>query len=153
MNLYQINTALMSLIDPETGEIMNDEAFEALQMEQTEKRENIALWIKNLTAEAAALKAEKQAFAERQAAAERKAERLRDYLSRDLAGQTFSSPRVICSFRRSESVKITDIKALPAEYLKQAEPTADKAAIKAAIKAGEQISGAEIETSYNIMIK
>ena len=88
MNLYAINDlitqAFDSAVDMETGEIVNEEAYEALdclQMEFNQKVEGILLWIKNLSAEAEALKKEKMAFADRQAAAERKAESLKKYIS------------------------------------------------------------------------
>ena len=47
-NLYEINEEIKNTIDLETGEIVDFEAFEKLQMERTEKLENIALWYKNL---------------------------------------------------------------------------------------------------------
>ena len=96
MNLYAINDlitqAFESAVDMETGEIVNADAYEALdslQMAFDKKAEGILLWIKNLTAEAEALKKEKQAFAERQSAAERKAESLKKYISGVLCGNKF----------------------------------------------------------------
>ena len=66
MKLYEIDQAIMDCIDMETGEIVNEELLNDLQMERDAKIENVALWIKELKAEAEALKAEKLAFAERQ---------------------------------------------------------------------------------------
>ena len=55
MNLYEINAALMQAyddaVDQETGEIIENEAYKAiddLQMALEEKTENVLLWIKNL---------------------------------------------------------------------------------------------------------
>ena len=66
MNLYEINAALMQAyddaVDQETGEIIENEAYKAidgLQMALEEKTENVLLWIKNLQADAEALKKEK----------------------------------------------------------------------------------------------
>ena len=59
MNLYEINEALYGCVDEETGEIIDAEKLEALSLAFDEKVENIALWIKNLLADAAAIKAEK----------------------------------------------------------------------------------------------
>ena len=151
--LYEINESIMALIDEETGEITDIEALNALQIERDTKLENIALWVKNLKADAEMFKAEKQAFEERQKRAEKKAESLKNYLASALEGQKFKTARVECSYRSSESVNVTDITVIPTEYLKFAEPTADKIAIKAAIKSGKEIAGAEIVSKQNLLIK
>ena len=43
--------------------------------------------------------------------------------------------------------------AIPKEYLKFADPTVDKNAIKAAIKAGTSVAGAEIVEGKSMSIK
>ena len=58
MNIYEIDNAMMSLIDEETGEIKDFTAFEELQMQREEKIENVALWYKNLVAESKAIREE-----------------------------------------------------------------------------------------------
>lgn len=151
--LYEIDSAIMALIDDETGEITDPDALDALQLERDEKIENIALWIKNLTADAAAYKAEKQSFEEKQRKAEKKAESLKNYLATALNGAAFKTSRVQVSFRRSESVNITDMSLLPDEFIKVAEPTADKAAIKAAIKEGKEFAGAELVCKTSLQVK
>ena len=153
MTLYEIDAAILDCIDAETGEVVDADKLNDLQMEREEKVEAVALWIKDLTAEAAALKAEKQAFSERQAAAEKKAESLRKWLSDALAGQKFKTTRVAVSFRKTESVDVPDVWALDDSFLKYAEPTADKAKIKAAIKAGETVTGAELVDGISVTIK
>mgnify|MGYP000917782718 FL=1 len=65
MNIYEIDNAMFSLIDEETGEIKGYEAFEELQMQREEKIENVALWYKNLIAESKAIREEEKALAER----------------------------------------------------------------------------------------
>lgn len=152
-NLYEINESLTALIDEETGEILDFEAFETLSLERETKLENIALWIKNLNADAAMYKAEKQAFEEKQKRAERKAESLKTYLSTFLNGEKFKTARVDCFFKKSESVNVIDMSQLPSEFLKYSEPTADKTAIKAAIKEGKEVAGAEILVKNNLQIK
>ena len=62
-NLYELTAQLENFeleVDEETGEITNLDELDALQLERDEKIENIALWVKNLTADAAAIKAEAQ---------------------------------------------------------------------------------------------
>ena len=144
MNLFEIENEIMNCWDQETGEILDSNRLDQLEIERDEKIENIALYIKNLTADAEALKAEKQSFEERQKAAENKADSLKRYLANYLAGQKFSTPRVAISFRKTQSVNVTDMTLIPGKYLKFADPTPDKKSIKNAIKNGERVAGAEL---------
>lgn len=160
MNLYEINADLVAAfeaaVDQETGEVLNEDAldeFYGLQMAWDEKIENIACYIKNLKADAAALKAEKDALAARQKVAERKAERLSRYLSLALNGNKYESPRAKITWRKSESVEIADITQIPEEYLTCAAPTANKVDLKAALKAGKEIPGAALVQNMNMSIK
>lgn len=153
MNLYEIDQAIMSLIDEETGEIKDYEAFAELQMDKEAKIENTALYIKNLLSDAEQLKAEKLRFAERQKQAEAKAESLKTYLDLFLAGEKFSSTKVSVTYRWSSSVDVYDISKIPEKYLKFADPTANKTAISTALKNGEVIEGAKIVEKNNIQIK
>ena len=66
MNIYEIEQAITDLVDPETGEITDFEALDALSMARDEKIENVALWTKNLNAEAKAIREEEKALAEYQ---------------------------------------------------------------------------------------
>ena len=152
MKLYEINEAILNCIDPETGEV-DCEKFDALMMERNEKIENLACWHKDLLSEAAAIRAEEKALAERRQAKERRAESISRYLEKVLAGQKFETSRAVCSFRKSQKVEITDLDKIPDDYLKYSQPTADKAAIKAAIKDGLTIEGAELVDSVTMSIK
>lgn len=153
MKLYEIDQAIMDLVDNETGEIIDIEMFDSLQMERDEKIESIALYIKDLKAEAEALKAEKLAFAERQKVAENKAESLKNYLAYVLNGQAFKTTRASVSFRKTQSVEIDDIYKLDENYLRYKEPEADKTAIKEAIKAGQTVKGATLIENTSVIIK
>lgn len=160
MNLYDIDAgiaeAFNAAIDPETGEIMDEsmaERFEQLQIDRDQKIENTACLIKNLRAEAAALKAERDALAARQKAAENKAESLSRYLAGFLNGEKFKSTRAAVSWRKSETLEVTDILQIPDEYLTYDMPKANKTAIKAAIKAGTEVPGVQIVQNMNMSIK
>lgn len=152
MKLYEINDAILACIDPETGEV-DAEQFDALMMERNDKIENLACWHKDLLAEAAAIRAEEKALAERRKAKENRAESISRYLEKILDGQKFETSRVVCPFRKSQKVEISDITKIPDDYLKYSQPTADKAAIKAAIKDGLTIEGAELVDSVSMTIK
>ena len=160
MNLYEINAALMQAyddaVDPETGEIVENEAYKAiagLQMDLEEKTENILLWIKNLESDAEALKKEKMAFADRQAKAESKAESLKKYVGGVLDGNKFQTPRVSAAWRKSEAVEYDDVSTLPKEYIKNPDPVVNKAALKKALKNGAEVEGARLITRQNLQIK
>lgn len=160
MTLYEINAALEAAydaaVDPDTGEIINEAAAQALDnlsMAKDDKIENIALWIKNLNAEADAINAEKKKLAARQAAAENKAESLKRYLSGALAGEKFKTARVAISYRKSESVQIDEGAKLPLELMTTPKPVPNKTAIKEALKAGEVIEGVCLVTNNNIQIR
>ena len=152
MNLYEIDQAIMDAIDPETGEII-DEAFDSLVMTRNQKLENIGLYIKNLEADAAAFKAEKESFADRQKAAENKAASLKRYLSDFLAGQKFETLRVKVSFRKSESLEVSEEAKIPEEFLRYKEPEINKADLKKAVKAGLVLEGVQLVEKQNISIK
>lgn len=153
MSLYDIENAILDCVDLESGEIIDCERLAELQMERDTKVQNIALWIKNLEAEAEAYKKEKESFDKKKSVAENKAKSLKEYLSGYLGGQPFKSIKVNVSFRASDSVNITDISKIPEQFLKVAEPTADKAEIKKLLKAGTAVAGAELITKNNIQIK
>lgn len=153
MNLYEIDSAILDCVDVETGEIFDEEKFEELGLERDAKIESICLWIKNLKAEAEALKVEKDAFAKRQKAAENKMESLKKYISNYLDGTSFESAKVKVSFRKSESLEIEEGAVVPDEYLKFKEPDVDKVALKLALKLGKQFEGISIVENKNIQIK
>lgn len=153
-SLYQIDQAILECLDMETGEIIDSGRLDALFMEKNQKIENVALWIKNLQADALAFKAEKDAFAARQKAAENKVESLKVWLEKALQGEKFSSTRCAVSWKPSEAVKFTDESIVPKKYLvKTITFRPDKTAIKSAIKAGLKVKGAELVKTMNPQIK
>lgn len=152
--LYEIDQAILDCIDTETGEILDMDRLNELQIQREKKVEGVACYIKNLVADAAAYKAEKEAFAERERIASRKAERLKEWLVLALEGQKFSSPKCAVSFRRSETVEVEDVKHIPAELLRvktTVEP--DKTAIKTMLKAGQEIEGCRLVEKLNTQVK
>lgn len=152
-NLYEIDAKITECFDADTGELLDAEKLENLMIEKENKLENVALWIKNLKADAAMYKAEKTAFEERQAAAERKAESLTEWLKNALNGQKFKTEKAEVSFRKTSKIEVLDIWELNEDFVKYSDPTPDKAAIKRAIKAGEDVKGAKLVEDISISIK
>jgi hypothetical protein len=152
--LWEINQAILGCVDAETGEIIDAEALESLVMQRTEKIEAVALWIKNLLSDAAAIKAEKDALADREAKCRKKAEDLKKWLGLALEGQKFSTSRCAVSFRRSETVEVADMALIPAELLRvKTEVEPNKAAIKALLKEGREVVGCRLVENQNVQIK
>lgn len=159
MTLYDIDTQLTNLIDPETGEIADFEQFEQLQMERDTKIENVALWIKNLKADSKAIKQEEKVLKSRRTTTENQIERLTEYLNNALQGQKFKTPKVAISYRNSKAVEITDEIAFK-EWaqannvdLLSIKIDVSKTAIKDAINNGEQVEYAQIVENTSMTIK
>lgn len=153
-SLYEIDQQILSCVDRETGELIDPERLKNLQIERNLKIENIALWIKNLQADALAYKAEKEAFAEREKVAINKAEQLKKYLAKALEGQKFSTAKCAVSFRKSTQLEVVDLGSIPKEYLVSTvtvKPNAN--AIKSLLKEGHEVSGCKLVENLNTQIK
>lgn len=155
MNLYEIDAAILDCVDMETGDILDLEKLEALEMEHKAKISNLACWVKDLRSDAAAIKAEKDALDKRMKAKENLADRISNYLENYLNGAKFEDSRCIISYRKSESTEIAedlDLNTLP-DDCKKITITANKTAIKAALKSGANIDGCKLVVKNNMQIK
>ena len=164
MTLYEIDNQIKEFIDKmfdtvnEDGEVEVDmDQLEELNEARTKKLENIALYIKNLEAEALAIKTEEANLKTRRITLENKADSLKNLLSRSMQNHDetkFSTARCAVSFRKSEAVIITDLDLIDPKYKTEIiDVKVDKAAIKKMIKDGADIDGAVIEERQNIQIK
>ena len=155
MKLYEIDAAIEGCVDMETGDIVDIEKLEALEMERDAKISNLACWIKDLKAEAKAIKEEEDALAKRRRVAENKAESVNNFLMSYLNGCKFKDSRVSISYRKSTSTEIDedlDLNTLPDEYKRVKVETA-KTAIKEALQAGEIIEGCRLVENTSMIIK
>lgn len=158
MSIYEIDDSIMSLVDMETGEIEDEKRYDELQMERTQKVENIGCFYKNLVAEAKAMKEEEANLAQRRKAVENKAERIKNLLAYALRGEKFESPKVRCSYRKSKAVQVDDgFVAWAQEHaddlLTFKEPVPNRTAIKAALADGREVEHAEIVTNESLQVK
>lgn len=157
MNLYEIKQefekAIEECVDMETGEIINPARLDELNMVLTDKRENVALYIKNISAEAKAIDEEAKNLTNRKRVLNNKVEGLKKYLADNLEGHKFETAKVVVSFRKSEQLEINSTEHIPAEYLISQEPKIDKVALKNSIKQGAVINGVQVITKQNIQIK
>ena len=162
--LYEINqeieaaiAAMFEEVDEETGEVKPGtvELLEQLNIERDEKIETLGIYIKNLTAEAAAIKAEEKTLNERRVKKENKIARLKNYLTEQLGGEKWDrSAKVSIAFRTSNPVEIDDITKIPDVFkFEKTEIVPDKKKIAKSFKDGIKVPGAHIEEKKNIQIK
>ena len=153
-SLYAIDQEIMACVDFETGEVIDPERLESLQMERDLKLEGVACWIKNLLSDAEAIKAEKDALAEREAKCRKKADSLKEWLGKALEGQKFSTARCAVSFRKSTKLEVLDEDIIPRAYMVETVSyKPDKQLIKEVLKDGQEIKGCRLIENQNIQIK
>ena len=158
MTLYEIDKDIQALIT-EDGEIEDIERFDALVMERNKKIENIGCWVKNLTAEVAAMKEEKKRLEDRIKSKDRMIDSLELWLDKALDGQKFESPRVAISYRKSKAVEIQDeavFKAWAKDYapaLLKVTYTIDKTGVKNYIAGGAECPCAVIAERKSMQVK
>lgn len=155
-NLFEIDREMLDLIDGETGELLDYEMFTALAVERDTKIENTAQYVKNLLAEAEAIKAEEEALAARRKAKENKAKRLKGYLEAYLDGKKFETAKCKISFRTTSRVEVGKEFV---EWAKEAmpelltfKPEVSKTAIKEALAEGKEVQYAAVVESRSIQI-
>lgn len=168
MTLYEIDSRIKAIIDSlydtvdengEVGEIDFTE-LEQLQEDRRVKMENIALYIKNIEAEEEAIKAEEDKLKARREKLAKKADGLRNRLIYSMQASNepeLATPRCHCKIKTSESTEVTDLNQIPEEFIRikipDPERSADKTAIKKAIKAGATIGGAYIKINTKVVIE
>ncbi len=161
MTLYEIDRRITELVDPETGELLDYEAFQALQMDREEKIEGMALWCKDLTAQAKAIREEVEKLSARARAAARKAEGLKNYIAAALDGEKFSTARCAVSYRRSTSLDVQQADAAAAwltdngyrDHVIYGAPTLDKRAVTALLKLGIEVPGVALAEKWSTQVR
>ena len=169
MTLYDIDAQIAALdgaaeddmlIDDETGELISvSQALDALRMEREAKLENVACWVKNLSAEADAIREEENRLVKRRKAAETKAANLKAWLlaamtREDGTTDKLKTGRVMVSVKRNPPSTLVDDALLPSTY-KVAKITyqANKELIKRELLAGGEVPGAHLEYGRSVIIK
>lgn len=149
MKLYEISEQLRQL--SEMDEIPPEQLQDTLDMISDDfrvKAENVAIVIREIEAQSAALKAESDRMTERKKSLDSKAESLKDYLrfNMEATGIVKVSGKLlsISLGAPSEIVVVPeDALDLPDDFQNHS-VTANKAMIKSALKAGQEIKGCAI---------
>lgn len=164
MKLYEIASAMDAVInggfifDDETGEVIFDSGnLDELEDALDAKLEACGVVVKNIVAEAEAIKAEEKRLAERRRIKEAEADRLKEYVlywMEKSGAKKIDTARVALSTRKSSVVDVTDEAKVPREFFKvKTMASVDKAAVKKAIKAGEEVAGCVINERLTLQVK
>jgi hypothetical protein len=158
MTIYDIDSAIAALVDPETGELGDYEAFQRLQLAWEAKIENLALLYKETRATAEAIKAEADRLLQRRRVLEHNMRRMQEYLALVLDGEKFSSPRCTVSYRRSEGTE-TDPEFIDwarehrPELLMEQQPKIDTQQLKRELKDGLACDYARLVERQNVQVR
>jgi hypothetical protein len=136
-----------------------------IEGEFDEKAESIAIYYKQLLAEAKMLKAEKAVIAKRQSQKEKQAESLKTYLFKSmqaLGRQKIDMPRAVMSLKKNAPSLVVDDEISFVEWaeehnldhlLKYNMPEVKKNDVKALCKKGEEIPFVHMESKQSLSIK
>ena len=160
MNLYEITQEALYLSTLLETEELTPELEEALIINQDQlqaKAVNYAKVIANYQAESDAIDQEIKRLKAMKDNREKKIEWLKESVKKAMlvSGiEKVESPLFKLSVRRSEAVEVDLVEALPNAFQNVKNVvTADKVAIKEAIKRGENITGARLVEKFNLQIK
>ena len=160
MNLYEITREALELASLLETEELTPELEQALMLSQKQlqtKAGSYAKIIANYQANADAADAEIKRLKQYKEQNEKAVDRLKNALLQSMV--LTGTDKLECDFfrfsvRRSEAVEVDLLEALPANYVNEkTTKSADKIAIKEAIKRGENITGARIIENFSLQIK
>lgn len=136
------------------------DTLEGMGGELEVKATNVAMFVRNLEATAAAIKEAEAAMSARRKAIENRADGVRRYLLAAMqhAGiEKIECPHFKLAVRTNPpAVDVFEPALLPAQFMRQPEPplpAPDKTAIKDALKAGQDVPGARLATTNRLEIK
>lgn len=152
--------AAEKLADLDLDEQTIADTLEGMSGELEVKATNVAMFVRNLEANAAAIKEAEQSMSARRKSIENRADGMRRYLLANMqhAGITkIESPYFALSIKSNPAaVVINEPGLIPAEFMRQPEPppaAPDKTAIKEALKAGREVPGAHLAQGVRLEIK
>lgn len=162
--LYEIATeyrnAVEKLADLDLDEQTIADTLEGLGGELEVKAQNVVMFTRNLESTAAAIKEAEAQMAARRKAIERRADGLKRYTlaAMQAAGvEKIECPYFKLSIRANPpAVEVFDERQVPIDYMRVPEPppaAPNKDAIKAALKAGQDVPGCRLTQSVRLEVK
>ena len=169
MKLYEVNQMIEGifeqLVDPETGEIVENEALlaqlDSLQMERSRILEYLAKLVLNTRSQMAALKEEEKRLKERRASLERKDTRLMENLDRECAGEKTDCGVATVCYRKTTKVEVGD-DATAVSWLMETghtqcyrvpAPEISKTEVKKLLAAGTEVPGVALVQDYSCSLR
>lgn len=119
------------------------------------KLEGYAMVLKNIESDIAGIKSEEKRLADRRKAMESNLARIKENMADTLLtveGNRVKTEKFTFSFRKSTSVQIENDAAIPPQFIK-VEKTISRAELTKALKAGEQIEGAQLVENQSLSIR
>jgi len=161
VTLYKIDQAILDCIDTETGEILDIDKLESLQIDREKKIEHCGLWYLEMVADEEKISNEIKRLSERKESINKQAKRLKGYIAFALGGRTLETPILSAKWRKSSAVEIMDNERFVKQHqllgrddlLSYLELKPNKTAIKQAINDGQTILYADIVENNNLVIK
>ncbi len=156
--IYELTTAAAALYEMLQAEEIDEQTFnDTLEaMGAAEKVESYCKVIKQLQSDVDMFKREIDRLTDRKRAAENGVERMKNALLAfmQISGQDkVKAGSFAVSTATTQAVQITNEMAIPCKYLVEQPPKIDKAGIKNALKAGEEISGAALVVNTGVRIR
>ncbi len=170
MKLYEVNQSIEAifeeLLDPETGEILNDsetmwQQLEELQMERKRILEYLAKLVLNLRSDQSELKIEEQRLKSRRERIGRKEQRIMQILDRECSGEKTDLCVATVNYRATESVSVMDAERA-VKWLKRKKyanayrvplPEVAKTEVKKLLKSGIKVPGVELVKGQSCSLK
>ena|GEM_PF-2607375 len=151
-----IHEEALTCVDPETGEIFNQDLYDTI-CEHTETfAEQLALEIKNCKAEAKAIKDEVKNLQTKALSAENREERCKALLRFVLHGEKLKTPRANVYYRTSQSLDVRadfdELAAVNPDFIRVRKEY-NKTAIKDAIAAGQDVPGCEMVEKTSVIVR
>lgn len=169
MKLYEVNQMIEGifeqLVDPETGEVVENEALlaqlDSLQMERSRILEYLAKLVLNTRSQVAALKEEEKRLKERRASLERKDSRLMEILDRECAGEKTDCGVATVCYRKTTKVEVGDDTAAVSWLMENGHsqcyrvpaPEISKTEVKKLLSAGTEIPGVALVQDYSCSLR
>lgn len=156
-NIYELTAqaaALQQMLEAEEiDEATYNDTIEALDIK--DKVQSICCVIKNIEAQAVAIKAEKDRLAKKQKTAENAVKRLKESLVYHMQVTNQAKVKTTLfnvALSSSKSLKVIDETMIPQEYLIPQPDKVDVAGIRKALKDGAEIFGVEFEENPSLRI-
>ena len=158
MEIADLQNKIEESVDLETGEI-DEELLLALTTAGDEfngKAVALRNWTCDLDSDVEGISAEIKRLTAIKKAKENLSKRIKKSVveaMRAVGLDKIETPTMKISYTETEETIIDDEAMIPAEYMIAQKPKPDKTAIKAAIKRGEAIGGARLQTNYNLRVR